>query len=574
MKMEIKDLSAEERQQQEVETVFWQGVLPVLCGCCKASLPSKRRESKIKIDDPVVPVQWEMKVQEGKNMKKSRRWAALGLVAVMSLGLLAGCGGNEGSDEGGGAERDTITVATMAEPPTLSHVEHNATAGYYVNLLNFTGLMRLGDDLEPVPDLAESYEAVSDTEWVFKLRQDVKFHDGTDMTAEDVKASLDYAKNFPEVSLYNDNIQSVEVVDEYTVKITTPTPSPVLLFNLTQHANAVVPKKLIDEGHDFNTDPVGTGPYKFVSWTRGDQLEFEAFEDYYLGEPAIKHIIWKIIPEGSSRTIALEAGEVDLVIEVESMDVDRIKGNDALATVEYYPTSVTWVMLNNEIAPMDNQAFRHAINSAIDKESVVTVALNGLGAPALAQMPTNIPGVTEENADEYDVEQAKAYLQESGIDPSTVTFSIICSDDTKKRAGEVVQANLKEIGIECTLESMDLATYLSATAEGNFVAAIGGYGMSDTISYFNGVFHSKSINASNKSRLNNPEVDALIDEASQTIDKEQREALTTECAALLNELCSQAPLYQTLSLRAFNADLQGVTVNANGDLRIEDISWK
>ena len=91
------------------------------------------------------------------------------------------------------------------------------------------------------------------------------------------------------------------------------------------------------------------------------------------------------------------------------------------------------------------------------------VALNGLGAPALAQMPTNIPGVTEENADEYDVEQAKAYLQESGIDPSTVTFSIICSDDTKKRAGEVVQANLKEIGIECTLESMDLATYLSAT---------------------------------------------------------------------------------------------------------------
>lgn len=165
-------------------------------------------------------------------------------------------------------------------------------------------------------------------------------------------------------------------------------------------------------------------------------------------------------------------------------------------------------------------------------------------------------------------------MQESGIDPSTVTFSIICSDDTKKRAGEVVQANLKEIGIECTLESMDLATYLSATAEGNFVAAIGGYGMSDTISYFNGVFHSKSINASNKSRLNNPEVDALIDEASQTIDKEQREALTTECAALLNELCSQAPLYQTLSLRAFNADLQGVTVNANGDLRIEDISWK
>nr|WP_253292668.1 ABC transporter substrate-binding protein [Intestinimonas sp. MSJ-38] len=434
--------------------------------------------------------------------------------------------------------------------------------------------MRLDEDLNPVPDLAESYEAISDTEWEFKLRQDVKFHDGTSMKAEDVKASLEWAKGFAEVSLYNDNIQSVEVVDDYTVRITTPTPSPVLLFNLTQHGNAIVPKKLIDEGHDFNTQPIGTGPYKFVSWTRGDQVEFEAFEDYYLGEPSIKHVTWKIIPEGSSRTIALEAGEVDLVIEVEAMDVERIQENDKLATIQYMPTSVTWVMLNNEKQFMDNENIRHAINCAIDKESVVTVALNGLGKPALAQMPTNIPGVTEENADQYDVEKAKEWLEKSGVDPAEIKFSIICSDDTKKRAGEVVQANLKEIGIECTLESMDLATYLSATAEGDFVAAIGGYGMSDTISYFNGVFHSKSINASNKSRMNNPEIDALIDQASKTIDKEEREALTTQCAAMLNQICSQAPLYQTISLRAFNADLEGVTINDAGDLRIENISWK
>lgn len=507
--------------------------------------------------------------------KPTKRLTALLMAGMLCLGLVAGCGkdgGSQGKNSSG--NKDTLVVATMAETPTLSPVEHNATAGYYMNLMNFTGLMRLDEDLNPVLDLAESYEAISDTEWEFKLRQDVKFHDGTSMKAEDVKASLEWAKGFTEVSLYNDNIQSVEVVDDYTVRITTPTPSPVLLFNLTQHGNAIVPKKLIDEGHDFNTQPIGTGPYKFVSWTRGDQVEFEAFEDYYLGEPSIKHVIWKIIPEGSSRTIALEAGEVDLVIEVEAMDVERIQENDKLATIQYKPTSVTWVMLNNEKQFMDNENIRHAINCAIDKESVVTVALNGLGEPALAQMPTNIPGVTEENADQYDVEKAKEWLEKSGVDPAEIKFSIICSDDTKKRAGEVVQANLKEIGIECTLESMDLATYLSATAEGDFVAAIGGYGMSDTISYFNGVFHSKSINASNKSRLNNPEIDALIDQASKTIDKEEREALTTRCAAMLNQICSQAPLYQTISLRAFNADLEGVTINDAGELRIENISWK
>lgn len=149
--------------------------------------------------------------------KPTKRLTALLMVGMLCLGLVAGCGkdgGSQGKNFSG--RKDTLAVATMAETPTLSPVEHNATAGYYMNLMNFTCLMRLDEDLNPVPDLAESYEAISDTEWEFKLRQDVKFHDGTSMKAEDVKASLEWAKGFAEVSLYNDNIQSVEVVDDYT----------------------------------------------------------------------------------------------------------------------------------------------------------------------------------------------------------------------------------------------------------------------------------------------------------------------------------------------------------------------
>ena len=503
-----------------------------------------------------------------------KRMLALLLTLTLALGLLAGCSKSSGGSGSGSADKDTITVATMAETPSLGPYDHNATAGWLVNLLTYTSLLRLDDNLNPVPDLAESYEAVSDTCWEFKLRQDVKFHDGTQMTAADVKASLEYAKTFAEVSLFNDSIESVDVVDDYTVRINTKTPDASLLFNLTQHANAIVPKALIDSGNDFNTNPIGTGPYVWKEWKRGDQLEFEAFADYYLGEPAIKNVIWKIIPEGSSRTIALEAGEVDMVVDVESMDVDRIKENPDLATVEYTPTNVTWLMLNNEKPGLDNQNFRHAINSAIDKESVVTVALNNLGSVCETQVPNNLPGTSDANTDTYDLEKAKAYLEESGVDVSGMSFPIICSDDTKKRAGEVIQANLKEIGIEANIESMDLATYLSTVAEGNFVAAIGGYGMGDTISYLNGVYHSKSINGSNKSRLNNPEIDAMIDQASATIDQAQREALTEQICAKLNEICTQAPLYQPLTLRAFNADLQGVKVNPNGDCRVEDMSWK
>ena len=499
------------------------------------------------------------------------------LLGSMMVGLGAGCSKDSGQSGGGGSvphDKDTIVIATMGETPSVSPYAHNASAGYAVNLLNYTSLLRLDNDLNPQPDLAESFTNIDPTCWEFKLRQDVKFHDGSTMEAEDVKASIEYGKTFPDGSLYNDSIESVEVMDEYTVRIHTKSPDASLLFNLTQHANAIVPKELIDAGNDFNVNPIGCGPYKFVDWKRGDQLEFTAFEDYYLGAPKIKNVIWKIIPEGSSRTIALEAGEVDMIMEVESMDVERIKENPDLAVLEYTPANMNWIMLNNEVPGLDNQDFRHALNCAIDKESVVTVALNGLGTVGETQVPPNLPGTSTENTDSYDVEKAKEYVEKSGVDPSSIDFPIICSDDTKKRAAEVIQADLAEIGVTANIESMDLATYMSTVAEGNYVAAIGGYTMADTITYLNGVYHSKSINAANKSRLNDPEIDALIDQATATADATEREAITSEICAKLNVICTQVPLYQPLNLRAYNTNLENVEINGAGDVRIENFSWK
>ena len=510
---------------------------------------------------------------------RKRKWRILSLllVAVMTLGILFGCskdGGEKGSG-GKGGKKDTIIIATMAEPPTLSPTEQNAIASSYMNALTFSQLTRMNEDMEMEGALAESFENTSETEWVFHLRKGVKFHNGEEMTADDVVTSITYAKTCPEVNLYNASVEKIEKVDDYTVKITTPGPSAILLSDLAHHGNAIIPKKLLDEGHNFSTDPIGTGPYKHVEWKRGDSLEFEMFEDYWDEEhmPSIKHMIWKIIPEGSSRTIALEAGEIDFIIEVEAMDADRLKGNDDLTVIDYNATNLTWLMLNNETPGLDNQDVRHAINTAIDKESVVTVAYNGMATPALSQMPMNFEGATEENADTYDVEKAKEWLEKSGVDPASIKFSIICSDDTKKRAGEVIQANLKEIGINCEIESMDLATYLSATAEGNFTASIGGYSSSSLLSYVVGVYHSSSINASNKTRLNNPEVDALIDQAKVTIDETQQVAIMEQLSAKLNEICSQAPLYQPLTMRAFNAGLQNVEVNDGGYLYFENVSW-
>ena len=528
-------------------------------------------------------------------MKKTMRSLAPALALSLAVGLLAGCSGSGeasdttaaagqegaettaeagGSGDASGSAKDTLIIATANETPSVTTNLHNAVAGDYLNKMTHNGLFKTDENMEVVPDLVESYENTSDTEWIFHLKQGVLFHNGEEMTAEDVKASLELCKESPEVSQYSMSTGTVEVVDDYTVKITTDGPQSGLLSDLCHHGNAILPADLIESGHDFNSEPIGTGPYKLVAWNKGENLEFEAFEDYFGGEAPIKHVIWRVIPEGSSRTMALEAGEVDMIIEVESTDMTRISETDGLTLFSEPGTAHNFMMINNEIAPFNNIDFRKAIASAIDKAAIVQVALNGDGSPTDALVPDCFPGTTDEGAPSYDPEQAKAYLEASGLDPAECGFTIICSDDTKLRAGQVIQSSLKEnLGIDVQLESMDLATYLDVTATGDYEAAIGNYTSSNLLAYVLGVYHSSSINASNKTRTNDPEIDALIEKVQATLDPEENEAAITELSVALNELCPQVPLYMKNNTRAYKSDLQGFNVNAGGTTYYELFSW-
>ncbi len=531
------------------------------------------------------------------------------LVPVMALslaaGLLAGCGGSskeeapattqaaasEATTAAGGASaaesttaapantgaasaRDTLILATANETPSVTTNLHNAVAGDYLNRMTHNCLFKTDADLNAVPDLVESYELNSDTEWIFHLKKGVKFHNGAEMTAKDVKASLDLCKESPEVSQYGKSTGTIEVVDDYTVKITTDGPQAGLLSDLCHHGNAILPADLIESGHDFNKEPIGTGPYKLVKWNKGESLELEAFEDYFDGVAPIKTVIWKVIPEGSSRTMALEAGEADLIVEVESTDVSRLKDNPNVTVFDEGGTSHNFMMINNEVAPFDNIAFRRALAAAIDKNAIIQVALNGGGSVVDAMVPDCFPGTTAENAPSFDVEKAKAYLAESGLNPADCGFALICSDDTKLRVGQVIQSCLKEnLGIDITLESMDLATYLDVTATGDYQAAIGGYTSSNLLAYALGVYHSSSINASNKTRTNEPEIDALIEKIQATVDPDENVKVITEFCKAINEECPQVPLYMRNNVRAYNSKITGFNLNAGGTSYYEQFSW-
>lgn len=513
-------------------------------------------------------------------MKKSTRLISLLLATLMAVGIMSGCGktatGEETPKEPDPAAtpvRDDIVIATASETPSLSATAHNSLAGNVMNALTYSTLFAIDENMQPQKSLVDSYENTSDTVWVFKLKVGVKFHDGTELKAADVKASIEAAKQSTVVVNFTKSIESIEATGDYEITITTPTPSATLLFDLSNHGNSILPKTLIDNGNDFNKTPIGSGPYKFVSWTSGEQLVFEAFADYFEGAPAIKNMTWKIIPEGSARTIALEAGEVDLVTDVEAMDVERLEKDEDITLLRKASNIVSWFQVNTEKPGLDNVDVRRAINCAINKEDVITVAANSLGTPALAQMPTGMGGESLENTDTYDVAKAKEYLAKSGVAPESIVMSIIASNDSKKRAAEVIQANLKEIGINCEVETMDVATYASAVAEGNFTAAIGGYSSTDMVSALRGVYHSSSIGSSNMSRTNNAEIDALIEKASTTVDAAERETILKECNTKLNELCPQIPLYQGEQLRAFNSKLEGVSVNGAATTKFEKISW-
>ncbi len=510
-----------------------------------------------------------------------KKLAAMAITAAMVTMLFSGCGSAKtfqstptASSEAPAPVREDIRIAMESDPPTLHPFDHKSVTANYMNALTFNQLFRVDlDTLMPVPDLCEKYERTSDTEWLFKIYENVNFHDGSHMTSADVAASMEYARKYPTTKDYSSFWKSVEIVDEYTVKVTTDGPYALTLPNLT--SIRIVPKALIDQNHDFGTKPIGSGPYRFVSQTLGESLSFEAFDGYFNAahQPKIKHMTWRIIPEGSSRTIALETGEIDTIIEVEANDVERLDASDATEVHKVDGTRVNFFSMNNEVYPFNNKDFRRAMNAAIDREAVITVAVNGQGVKTTAQTPAMFEGASTANAQDYDIDKAKEYLAASGVKVEGLSFSCIVSNDTARRGAEVIQANLKELGINMEIVAMDYATLLSTIMPGKYETSVIGYTSSTMTMYAYGVFHSNSLNAANLARVKDAKVDELIDLAKTQIDDAERGETLKQLTEYLNEQSPFVSLYHPIVARATNSALKGFKVSAAGGMWFEDVYW-
>ncbi len=472
---------------------------------------------------------------------------------------------------------DTITVANFGEPPSLCPVSQNSQLSGLFIFHIFNSLFYFNNDYEVRPDLCESYENVTDTEWIFKLRKGVKFHNGSEMHAEDVVASLQRVKRSPRAARFAAHFTTIEALDEYTVRIVTDVPYSDTLYDLGHHSSSIVPKALIDANHDFNKQPIGTGPFKFKSWVLGDRITLERFDDFFdpQRKARVKTLIFKAIPEPSARTIALEVGEVDIVHQLEFMDVERLKAAPGIKVGSVESSSLIAVTLNNERPGLDNVLVRKALSAAVDRDAIIKVAVNGLGTPCYAQVPMNMPGASDLGVVTFDIEQAKKYMAESGVNPASLDITIVVSEEHRRRIAEVVQADWAEIGVNAKIEMMDVATYLTKGARGEFAASVGGYSNRSLLNWIKTVYGVANFNTSAASpRLNSPAIEAQIAVVEATMDPVKRIAELEKLSKIINELSPRISLYLESLFKAYNAnlDIKGIDV-IGGHIRYNMVGW-
>lgn len=500
------------------------------------------------------------------------------LALAMVLGCLAGCGGttegetptegseapaegdadagDEGEATGGAAPTDTLVVA-LPEAPVYMDPQIQATvATFRVTTQMFDRLVMFDHDMNIVPRLAESWEMEDANNTVFKLREGVVFHDGSPFTAEDVKFSLERCIANDAINYNYLIIDNIEIIDDYNVRITTKEPFNALLARLALDSASIVCKAAVEEmGDDFNNNPVGTGPFKFVSWDIGGDVTMEANEDYYLGAPELKKLVFRPIPEAINRTIGLETGEVGLAYDLEPTDVETVEANPDLQLMDSRGTS-NWYLgsnVNNEY--LSNVKVRQAIAHATNKQDFIDIVFNGSATESPNTMLyEGLNGYAPDTVTyDYDLDKAKALMEEAGY-PDGFAVTLYCIDTQRMMTGAVVvQDQLRQIGIEVEVKSMDNGTYTNAVGNGEHDLFLGEKVAVDSDSMLRSMYHTEALGLSgNRSFWTDPDVDRMLDEACTTTDEAEAAELYVE---IQTKIAEEVPVY-TLAIENLNAGAQ------------------
>jgi len=469
----------------------------------------------------------------------------------------------------------SLVIAIDSDVATLHPTDHTTSNELDIETQIYDPLMRITLDgsTEPQPRIATSYEISEDgLTYTFHLRDDVTFHDGSPLTAEDVKFSAELYQQ----SIYQNarvaGLASIEVIDDYTIAFTTESVYSPFFENIADMH--VASKAYFDSvtPEEFANNPIGSGPYKFVSHEMGNKIILQAYEGYYLGEASIKEITYKIIPDDATVAVALQTGEVGFasISEVNYGNLENVEG----IVIDTVPMSrFGFVAMNHEKYPYSEIPFRQAVAYAIDRQNMVDLALDGFGTVNSNILSPLRFGYSEDMPEyTYDPEKSKELLAGMGLTTPYDLGTMYVAENYSMQA-QILQNDLANVGLNVTIEILEFNAYLDKLMSGEYGISVLAMSLEGSTQEFELAFNSDYIGGANNARYNNPEIDALFAEAVAAEDEAARYEMYKEIFTRVQEDAVYVVMYNTIGLYAHSADLTCHPFVLEGRYYVYDFSW-
>ena len=516
----------------------------------------------------------------------SRRRFLTGSVALIALGAVAPNlmdaivdGAYAAEPKPGGVLR----AAFSADPAGFDPQRGPSGMSHVVIEQVYSTLMALDPDANPYPELAESFEASADgLAYTFKLRSGVTFHNGDELTAEDVKFSFDRLRAKDSGYSYGaqvETIASVDVVDKLTVTFKLSKRTGPFLTYMAFPGSSIVPKKLVESGHDLNEKPVGSGPFKFVSYEPRSAIKFERNPNYFqAGKPYFDAMEYRIISDVTALTDAVMSGEVDFSNEIPPKDWATVSANGDLAAQAVEGSRYYWLLPNNQNKPLDNPKVRQAIGLALDRKALVTGAFFGQATPILGGVVPawnwGYAGIKFFDGG-ANVEGAKKLLAEAGYpDGFETTMTMASSFPAMMAMAPIIQANLAAVGIKATIGTMEIPRYWDEVWGPSKFDITTMYWVSPLADPDDFVTNNyKCGMAINVQKSCSKEMDALLEEAKTGATLDERKASYKKMQELSMQEMGIVPLVNASILIAHTNKLQGFMPLRTGFLKTLKDSW-
>jgi len=491
------------------------------------------------------------------------------LCLVMSL-LAAGA-----TASGGDAARDDLVLVLNADIATMHPSDYSTTDEHRIGLQIYDTLLfsTLDGAEELSPLLAESWEISDDgLEYIFHLRQDVTFHNGAPMTAADVVFSLELFRNSRYQGAVGEGLDTAEIIDDYTVKMTTAEVTGPFLESLGQLQ--VASKAYFDSvsEEEFAQNPIGTGAYKFVSHSLGSSVTLASNEDYFRGAPAIKNLTFRVLSDDATIAISLQTGELDFV-NIKEANYANLEGVAGLTIQEVPESRFGFISMNYEKEPYNHTKFRQAVAYAIDRQNLIDTALDGIGtansnliSPLRFGYSDDLPEYT------YDPEKSKELLAEAGIE-TPYDLGVMQVYDMFKIQAQVIQNDLAAVGLNVAIEIVERNTMLQNMFNGDIGITTMSMTLEGGTEQYALALTSPYVGMANNVRYSNPEIDALFEEASHTLDEDACFKLYNQIFRQVQEEAVFVVLYNTVCLYAYNENLYVPALPLEGNFKVFDFYW-